>query len=159
MELKLIELVFENCECATINTSHIGDFCIENIDRKITRVAVNEIGEMRIAKSIYIELFSGANKTDPHLFTEDQLLFDRIQVCNDITQVWLHYEDHTDVIFTDYDDGDEDFAPNKNQKVWLSECGNLYIVIDQNAVITDMLDMNEKNDKQRMSHVEGLVKE
>ena len=81
---------------------------------------------MAIADTIVIELFSeGDREYRPFGGLEKTTIFERLQKCNDITQIIVHYEDQTEeAYFTDWAEGDD--CENKNQSVCKSDLGNLY---------------------------------
>ena len=125
MEVKSIELVFENCEGLEIPKNRLGTVLIDNIGTHIKRVACNYISKSTSADLVFLEIFNCKSK--------DKAL-NRITQWNDITQIIMHYEDDSEeTYFVDYvePDGQENTvgAPNINQTTIVSTLGNIYILI------------------------------
>ena len=94
-DIKAIEFVFENCECVTIDSKHIGDFLIEGIETKIRRVALNSISEYTTCERFEISIYKDANIT-VESYGDKHKVFNRIMRWDDITSIYLKYEDGTE---------------------------------------------------------------
>ena len=137
---KSITLVFENCETFKLPINAIGYFHIGAIRQEIDRIACNAIAKSEYADEVAIELYPECEKLCLSRFLgEDKTIFGRIIEYKDITHIEIEYEDGEQYIAVDYDDGGNDYlgAENVNQKVYLSSCGVLYIVIAADKNIAD----------------------
>ena len=148
--VKSIDIVFENCEEYTFPKEDIGYFEISDIREKIFRCACNAISKYKTAYCVNIELF------DTNRFQEDCIdrnvvadVFARIANHNDITQIHIHYKDGTEEQYlVDYNELNVALdAPNKNQKSYISDLGNLYVVISEKEKLEDVFNKEEINDK------------
>lgn len=123
-----IELILENCDSITFNEEYI----------KLIKT-VNTIGEK------YVNYFKLIIKKDGNIpykeFGIDEFIsispFTRILEYNDITSITIHEDDGTEkYIFINYKEVD-DFvlgSPNKYQKSYIDEDGNLIIIIDSREI-------------------------
>lgn len=154
IQYKQINLVLENCDVISIPGNTIGNFELSNIQRYIKRVAVNSILDYNVANKVILEICSEANTNYQEFNQEDDQFthskFDRLINYKDITAIELEYKDGTkSEFYVDYD-CETDFEDNKNEKVYLSKLGNLYIVIEKDKTIEDYFDINELNDSQKI---------
>lgn len=164
MKLKNITFVFENCDFVTIDGKYVGDFLVDDIKTSISRIACNAIEKMDTAYTFAIEIHKDANK-ERYQFGQEQcedfkqMTFDRFSKVNDITSIQFELEDNyvkegecSKVESYDYVihwTGDNDFV-NEAQKSYMSECGNLYIVIADGKNIEDFFDVEGINDEYSM---------
>lgn len=148
--VKSIDIVLENCEVYTFHREDIGDFEISDIREKIFRCACNAINKYKTAYFVNIELFD-TSRFQTTTFDENNKTdtFKRILEGNDITQIHIHYEDDTEEQYlVDYNDLNEALgAPNKNQKSYISDLGNLYVVISEKEQFEDVFNKEKINDK------------
>jgi len=149
--VKSIDIILENCEVYTFPKEDIGYFELSDIREEIFRCAINVINKYKTAHCVNIELFN-TNRFQTNIFDEDDKTdtFKRIFEGNDITQVHVKYEDNTEEQFlVDYDELNEALgAPNKNQKSYISDLENLYIVISAKEQLEDVFNKEEINDKE-----------
>ena len=157
MKLKYVTFILENCDAITIDGKYIGEFLIEDIQTSISRVASNCIMKMDIANTVAIEIHKDANK-ERYPFEQiiedwKETVFDRIDEHSDITCVEFelvndskveHYEYYVDWI------GDSDYV-NEAQSVYISDCGNLYLVINKDKKIKDFFDYEMIDDDEYMN--------
>jgi len=163
MKLKNITFVFENCDYITIDGKYVGDFIVDDIKTSISRIACNAIERMDIAYTFAIEIHKDANK-ERYQFGQEQcedfkqMTFDRFCVYDDITSIQFELENEYDLernnCIQKYDyyidwTGDSD-NENEAQDTYVSNYGNLYIVINANKNIEDFFDMEEINDEEHM---------
>ena len=155
--IKSIEFVFENCESFNIDTNYFGAFLIDDIRYSIQRIACNSIVKMAIADTMVIELFSeGDREYRPFGALEKTTIFERLQKYNDITQVIIHYEDQTEeTYFANWAEGDD--CENKNQSVYRSDLGNLYIVINEEKDFATFFDTEYINDKDYIDFAKEMI--
>lgn len=148
--VKSIDIVFENCEVYTFPKEDIGYFEISDIREKISRCACNAIDKYKTTYCVNIEIFD-TNRLQEDCIDSNVVadVFARIVNHNDITQIHIHYEDDTEEQYlVDYNELNEALgAPNKNQKSYISDLGNLYIVISEKEKLEDVFNKEEINDK------------
>lgn len=164
MKLKYIEFTFENCDSLTIDGKYIGEFLVNNLHKVIRRTASNSIDELNVAKTVVMEISKDANveryqfgQTDYEDFK--QTVFDRLKEY-DITQISFVLEatededSKTPIIsyhysyFVDWVGGDQ--CINRAQSSYISKCGNLYLVIEENAGVEDYFNIDEIDDQEIM---------
>lgn len=164
MKLKNITLVFENCDSITIDGKYIGKFLVDDIHTSIERIACNAIEKIDLAGTFVVEIHKDANKErfqfdQTHCEDFKQMAFDRLSAYNDITNIQINLiedyveegqvprEEHYDyyVKWT----GESDYA-NDSQVNYMSDCGNLYIVIADGKKIEDFFDLEEIKDEEYM---------
>ena len=164
MILKRITFVLENCDCITIDGKYIGDFLVEDIRTSIQRIACNAINKMDVAHTFAIEIHKDANKVR-HLFgceEDKELTFDRFTSYNDITQIELeltndYVEEGQEPIVEHYHYyihwvGDDDYV-NEAQKSYISNVGNLYIVVADGKNIEDFFYKEQIDNHDHMDFV------
>ena len=149
LDIKEIELVFENCESMTVPRNVIGQFDVEDVCTHIHRVAANAISKYQVANKIAIEIFSEFDSEyfpfDVHDEDWKDSRFHRIVTCNDITSIEVVYQDDTrDIFYADFD-GEYD---NANQKSMISSLGNLYIVIGKDMSMSNIFSDEYVEDKE-----------
>lgn len=157
MKLKEITLVLENCECITIDGKYIGDFLVEDIRTSIQRIACNAIDKMDVAYTFAIEIHKDANKL--HSEFDRKPIFDRLISWDDITSIQFelfqdYVEDGQEPIVEHYDYyvhwTGESNQENDSQKSYISNVGNLYIVIADGKGIEAFFD------KEAIDHEEHM---
>ena len=148
--VKSIDIVLENCEVYTFPKEDIGYFEISDIREKIFRCACNAISKYKTAYCVNIEIFD-TNRLQEDCIDSNVVadVFARIANHNDITQIHIHYEDDTEEQYlVDYNELNEALgAPNKNQKSYISDLGNLYLVISEKEKLEDVFNKEAINDK------------
>lgn len=158
--VKSIDIVLENCEVYTFPTEDIGYFEMSDIREEICRLACNSIEKDKTVHCLKMEIF------DTHRLQEDYFdinvvadVFKRIAEHNDITQIYINYEDGTEEQYlVEYNELTEALgAPNKNQKSYISELGNLYVVIDKDITIEDVFNMKEINNEEAVKFDREMV--
>ena len=154
--IKYITIEFENCECITFPIAVFGECHLSNISTSIDRVATNAICKSVFAREIALEIFFPEAENEhivSKFFDKKYTILQRFTSYRDITHIILTYQDDSKETFAvDYEDEIEGQlgSDNKNQKNYVSECGNLYIVIDANKEINDFFNMELINDKENM---------
>lgn len=148
--VKSIDIVLENCEVYTFPKEDIGYFEISDIREEIFRCACNAINKYKTAYCVNIEIFD-THRFQTITFDENNKTdtFERILEGNDITQIHIHYENDTEEQYlVDYNELNEALgAPNKNQKSYISDLGNLYVVISEKEKLEDVFNKEEINNK------------
>ena len=136
-EIKNIDIVLENCEVITIPKQHIGLFTIDKIKRKISRVACNAIDDYLVAKEFSVQIHKDAdieNNICENFRDYSKSPFKRLTDYNDITHIYVIYEDDTIEEFCIKWYGDSD-CYNEHQYSKLGEDGHLYILCKKNGNI------------------------
>lgn len=122
MNIKEIEIVLGNCEVIKIPGNNIGWIDISSIHHRVYRAAINYIQSINIADNVELELLPDTN---------DKAV-KRLSSCNDIVWLEIEYDDNNrEIYYVDYD-GNE---VNNNQSTYLSDAGNLFIVIGKGMTI------------------------
>ena len=128
-DIKAIEFLFENCECLTIEAPYIGDILIEGIETNIRRVAVNFICESTSCKRLEVAISKEANVEFESYGEKIRKLF-RINILNDVTSIFLKYEDGSEKEILVPWLGESD-NKNKAQSSFIDKHGNLYLAINE----------------------------
>ena len=128
-DIKAIEFLFENCECLTIEAPYIGDILIEGIETNIRRVAVNSICESTSCKRFEVAISKEANVEFESYGEKIRKLF-RINILNDVTSIFLKYEDGSEKEILVPWLGESD-NKNKAQSSFIDKHGNLYLAINE----------------------------
>ena len=161
MKLKEITFILENCDSITIDGKYVGDFLVEDIRTSVSRIACNAINKMDIAYTFAIEIHKDANKERyPFGFIEDkELTFNRLVAYDDITSIDFkliedYVEEGQEPIIEHYHyyihwTGESDYV-NESQKSYISNVGNLYIVIADGKNIEDFFDKEAIDDEEEM---------
>lgn len=167
-----IEIGLENCEVITINGKYIGGFNVSNIHTDISRLGCNYIGKMQCCDSFMIEIFRDANVINKPFGYEDEngtYIFQRIEQYNDIVNVKIYYDEkdnnykdietgELDNVYVPYEEENEGWlgSPNKYQSTYINKFGDLYIVIDKDKKVEDVLNMDEINDEEDLEFKFGM---
>lgn len=167
MKLKYIRFIFENCDSITIDGKYVGDFVVDDIRKRISRVASNAICEIDTTHMFFIEIHKDANVERYQLGMTDrpsckQMAFDRFTKYNDITHIEFELEDgYTEEgklpYKKDYEysvcwnSNEDDGFENKCQTSHISKDGHLYIAIDENRSVGDFFDLEEIDDEDYMN--------
>lgn len=157
-----VRIEFENCEDVTIPIQCFGDFYLGDIETRVRRVACNSICQYPIAHEVYFELFAEANTMSseyPEGFWDTNVL-ERIQVFDDITHLTLYFDDNSpaETYAVDYDDESPALgARNLNQKTYLSDLGNLYVVIQKGKDIKDHFTDFVINDEESIAFKKRII--
>lgn len=163
--IKSITIDFENCEWVTFPIFVLGVCHLGNICTTIDRVASNAIGKSIFAREIALEIFfpEAENEcTKWELFDDRYTVLQRFTTYRDITHITLNYQDGSEETFVvDYEDEVKGQlgSNNKNQRNYVSECGNLYIVIDENKGIKDFFNTNFINDKKMIEFKKDMYRQ
>ena len=132
--IEAIEFVFENCECITVESKYIGDLLIEGFETKVRRLGVNAIREYTSCERIDLIIYKDGNTTSES-YGDKYKVFDRILSWNDITSIYLKYEDDTEQeIFVPWDDENDCYSNvnNKAQSSFVSD-EHLYLTINKDC--------------------------
>ena len=162
--IRYITIEFENCEWITFPITVFGECHLDNISVSIDRVATNAICKSVFAREIALEIFfpEAENKYIANNFLgKKYTIIQRFMLYRDITHIILTYQDDSKETFAvDYEDEIEGQlgSDNKNQKSHISECGNLYIIIDANKEVDDFFNMELINDKENMELKKDLYR-
>lgn len=162
--IKFVTIEFENCECITLPITVFGECHLDNISTSIDRIAMNAICKSIIAREIALEIFFPEAENEYiaiEIFSEKSTILQRFTAYRDITHITLTYQDDSKETFAvDYEDEIEGQlgSDNKNQKNYVSEYGNLYIVIDANKEVNNFFNMKFINDKENMELKKDLYR-
>lgn len=135
--IKELELTLENCEIVSIPGKYIGDFCVRDIRKEVSRCAVNAIIERDLCYDFFCDIHPDANWGGA---------FDRLMQWPDITQidfslvtddVWFGLEEENDGNSQKYHFtlawGGDDSESNPRQKTVLSAPGWLFIGVNDKS--------------------------
>lgn len=148
-----VKVSFENCEYAVIPASCIGMFLLDSVSIVVQRVAVNAINPMNVAKVVAFELFSEANsQSEFNSFEKNFDLFKRISQWDDIVDLELVYDDgSSETFYVDYcSEGNDSGEDNDYQTSYVSEQGNMYVVVGKDKVIADFFTDEYMNDEENV---------
>ena len=132
--IEAIEFVFENCECITVDSKYIGDLLIEGFKTNVRKLGVNAIREYTSCERIDLIIYKDGN-TISESYGDKYSVFDRILNWNDITSIYLKYEDDTEQeIFVPWDDENDCYSNvnNKAQSSFVSD-EHLYLTINKDC--------------------------
>lgn len=156
MKLNSITFTLENCETITIDGKYIGHFIVDKIERGVYRLASNFFNKTQTANRIIIEIHKNANKEEDIFGSEKcgkQFVFNRLRQ-GDITHIDFVLEDENDSVSfsfaTDWQGDNE--RVNDAQKTYESDCGHLYLVIENGKGIEDYFDKEDINDASYMDY-------
>lgn len=169
-EIKDLYFKLENCEQIHIPKNAIGNLHIGGIKEEINRIACNSISKYSIADEFAIEIYrdKSINYTTEGMFLFDEdaqkksamdFVFDRLTGHQDITQIGIVFEGGSyEEYEVNYEEKTEGFlgSENINEKVYISEIGNLYIVIEDGKTIEDYFQLAEINDKNYVEYLKDL---
>ena len=147
--IKSITFVLENCDSISFPGNVIGDFRMGDFSKHICCTPVKAFERYNVARHVFIELYADGDTNYPEFGFEDKQRskFDRLFEHLDITQIEIEYEGGTkEKYYVSYDEGKAEGilgAENINEKVLLSNAGNLYILIDADLEMEDVLDMDK----------------
>jgi hypothetical protein len=150
-QIKNIDLGFENCEVMSIDCKSIGHLHIDEIKDSIRRIAVNSVSKMRCCEHFSLSINRNDNISYLPFDQEEWEMnkFERITQSRDIVSVGVHYEDGTSEDFYVPWEGELDYS-NECQNTYENEFGDLFLVINKNKKVEDVLNNSEINDKNRM---------
>ena len=171
-----VDIVLENCEYITLDSKYFGELFVDGIYEQIKRIACNSISNMKSAKEVAIEIFKEANDIEYHPFgsSEKTKIFDRLTQYNDITSFTFYYEkenkeddddkrkkknkeveyDKEDIYINWYGDSDNE---NESQISYISNQGNLYIVIARDKNVEDFFDVTSIEDVEDMDFHKTMI--
>ena len=159
--IKEIEIIFENCESIILPQKVLGQCYLSDIKTEFCRTG-NIISKIVYANEVALEIYFPeaeelGNKSP--LFNENNTIFERLMRYNDITNINIIYEDENRERYTvDYDETNPTLGvPNSNQKTIISQCGNLYIVINKNKDIKDYFDLEGINNKKLIETCKNII--
>lgn len=138
-----IILMFENCDECVIRPDQIGMFFLDEVCESIFRdldIGIPDINRTKKCSTFCLEICSEDNFNFKEFGQEgwERPLFSRICETPDIVGVELHWESgRCELIEVPYD---EDRAgTNKCQHCWVSDKGDLYVVITENSVTSESI--------------------
>lgn len=165
MNIKKLELCFENCDSIIIDGQNIGNIQILDIEEKIFRSACNYISHIKTCKYFYVEFNHSANVIDYELGIPDKdnqyKIFDRIIKYKDIVSIIVtlidkktNNESQID-LYVDYQEKEEFKniigSSNINQSVYISKLGDLYLLITKDKDIFNVIDKDKVDNKTYMN--------
>lgn len=138
-DIKLVELVFENCEVLNVPIEFIGLLEINGIRTK--RSMLKNRSEGKFTETTFIDNFAMAinrklNDSKEHFETtwSTEYPLTRIDAFNDITGINIFFTDETSEEYypTWVDDGKDEYS-NTLQKSKINSHGDLFLGIDKNT--------------------------
>jgi len=162
IEVKELNIVFENCEEITIPKNVIGTLLIEKIHPVIQRIACNSISKYYVADEIVMEIFKeGDIKYKPFGCSEEESTLKRLSQYADITGIEIVYKNgEKENLLVDYDEGENEGtlgAPNINEDIYVSELENIYIVISKDKKVKDYFDKERINDEKIVNSYKDML--
>lgn len=152
MKLSKITFGFENCETLTIDGKYVGSFLVEDLTTAFRRIACNSFDKVEIAHTFVIEIAAGADGEHKPFGIKDleTTKFKRLLMYNDITSIDFTLGEGYETIEASYWlcwVGQQEEV-NEGQHTYLSELGNLYIVVSDTKKFEDFFDKETINDKE-----------
>lgn len=132
MKIKRIDLVFENCEVASLNKDMFKYLIFEEItEQRIVNCYQYENGENEIRKCCkYMSVDINKKGYEQKMDWQDITLQRRLEIGNDITYIDLIYEDNSEErIFVLWNE--EDDYNNKYQRVLRIDEDTIRVVIEK----------------------------
>ena len=132
MKIRKIDLVFENCEVASLNTDMFKHLIFEDItEQKIINCYQYENGENEVHKCCkYMSVDINKKGYEQKMNWQDITLEKRLEIGNDITYIDLIYEDNSEErIFVLWNE--EDVCDNEYQKVLRIDEETIRVVIEK----------------------------
>lgn len=145
--IKNIEIVFENCECVQIDEKDIIYIILKDINSEIRRVACNSISKIKFSDYIGILVSKNAKiKYTCGFQDEDYNAKDRLIGSDDITWIYMNYDDGSEESYcVDWEDGENEYI-NKNQKIFVDKFNNIGICLGENLKDIEK-DLNEISER------------
>lgn len=149
--LHYIEFIFSDSSSARVRADYIGDFFIDNIQKRINKAHGPRLLEFDdYAQTIAIEIHKSAEKIIiDEYYDITESLFKRLRE-NDVVSIRLEMESddlplsiHEYKVEWDVDNCNS--RSNKYQHWYISELGHMYIVIDKEKCINDFFDFERIN--------------
>lgn len=157
--VKSIGFGFENCEYFSIDEKYFGTLELTDFNACIQRIACNAVVKMECVDTVVMEIFSeGDDKYSS--YGEDMTKFKRLNMYNDITSISVVYNDNSEEeYYVNYKEEVEDQlgSPNIYQSNYISNLGNLYIVISKDKGIFDYFNEEEINDKENIEFSKSII--
>ena len=139
-----ITFVFENCESLELPIRYFGIVEINDIQQCIRRATVNSVKKIQVAKEVFLEMFSEANREFD--WEINYWRFERIIKYADIVYLDIKYEDgDVESIYVDYNSTCAE--RNENQDTWVSNLGNLYLSICKRKIVSDFIYEKDANNE------------
>jgi len=158
-DVKSIILGLENCENIEIESKYIGLFLIKDIHQIVGRIACNSISKYDEVGTVAVEIYKESNLKEYYPFGSncDRVnIFERLNKFKDITSISLVYDDDSKedywVVFNEEDDQENDY-----QKNYISDLGNLYIVVSKTEGISEYFNLEEINDEEMVNFQKRMV--
>lgn len=132
MNIKRVDLVFENCEVVSLNNDMFKYLIIRGItEQKTINCYQYEDGENQVNKCCeYMSIDINKKGYKQKMNWQDITLITRLMLCNDITSICLIYEDDTEEeILVSWNKDNE--CSNKYQKILQVDEENIRIVIER----------------------------
>lgn len=111
-DIEYISIQFENCECADIPRKYLHNIYLSNIRKNIS-ICINAVIESWVADNIWIVIDKEYADTHNAGFGSpckwDVPITERLTKHNDITNIYIYYNDGTEERITAYWDGDDDY--------------------------------------------------
>lgn len=132
MNVKQIDIVFENCEVISLNNGMFKYLMLRNIsEQRLVNCYQYENGENEINKCCeYMSIDINRKGYKQKMSWENMTLEERLKIASDITCIYLIYEDNSEErIFVLWNE--EDDYNNKYQRVYRIDEDTIEIVIEK----------------------------
>lgn len=163
MNIKSITFNFENCDSLKIDGNFIGDLYAGGANREITKIAVNSFRKIDTINTFFVAINKAANQdrypfNDKNLSRQKETVFKRLS--------------YGDIVSVDFKLVAADRSPehysycvkwksnndciNSYQKTFISNIGDMYLIVSDDAKITDFYSTEEMEDKNLRKIMFGL---
>lgn len=132
MNVKQIDIVFENCEVISLNNDMFKYLILRNIsEQRLVNCYQYENGENEINKCCeYMSIDINRKGYEQKTSWENMTLEERLKIASDITCIYLIYEDNSEErIFVPWNE--ENDYNNKYQRVYRIDEDTIEIVIEK----------------------------
>lgn len=164
MRLKNITFILENCDTITIDGKYIGTIQCSDIKKELRRIAINSVNMYECCDMFFIEINKNANtKKKPFDYSdfEEYEVFSRLTKYQDITAIKIilidDIEDKEYIydFYVSWNDVDE--TDNSYQTYYISELGDLYLMINKSFNVMDYIDKEHVNDSKMNDFYWGML--
>ena len=152
--VKKIVIGFENVETMVFPADAVGHIYVDGLHTGIAGLVCESVGRYHHCDALALEIFSEGNTAyEPFGVTEPGVRkFDRLLKYHDVVDISIFYDDGTeDDVYVQYEEG-ERADENILQKTWVSDLGNLYIVIGEDVNLANFFDIQECNNAEIVSY-------
>lgn len=135
-DITKIEIGLENCEIITIDGRYIDYMSIKGISRSIYK-SERHCLDHAYCNHLSMIICENANNTENMFLDTNIKPFDRIKNCPDIVEITIFYfNGDAERIYVDWNENND--CENKYQKTYITEHGDMFILIDSKLSLEDV---------------------